>query len=141
MVYKLFPTCLASCMPIVKFVPGLPVMEKIYIPKPKRGWSVSASKLDVEKLGRKNLSLGQGLSLFGKVFLQRFKIPEKGIYGTNSKSLAKPGTQDRRLFWKVFSKTARQISNPSPYSCKKGFYSNALWQGSMRARWERACRP
>ena len=27
--------------------------------------------------------------------MQRFKIPEKGIYGTNSKSLAKPGTQDQ----------------------------------------------
>jgi hypothetical protein len=54
--------------------------------------------------------------------LQRFKIPEKGIYGTNSKSLAKPGTQDQRLFWKVFSKTARQISNPFfSLQLKKGF--------------------
>ena len=42
---------------------------------------------------RKVSGIGQDPRLFWKANRQRFKMPEKGIYGTNSKSLAKPGAR------------------------------------------------
>ena len=64
---------------------------------------LSGELIQVDTKTRNGQSLlGQDSSLFCKANRQRFKIPERGFYGTKSEKLTKQGTLGRSLFCKPF---------------------------------------